>query len=108
MIVRCRRPIVYVDCKIIEFPKDLHVFGGFRVLSWCCWQLQLFGCIPRLSAGLAADVHHFCGGFVKIKVCWWCYVCRCNVILSCEVLRVLSVMHCRGPSSLGKPGFMRL
>jgi len=32
------------------------------------WRLQLFGCFLRLSAGLAADVHRFCGGFVEIKV----------------------------------------
>jgi len=29
------------------------------------WRLQLFGCFLRLSAGLAAVVHHFCGVFFR-------------------------------------------
>ena len=80
----------------------VHVFGGFGLLSWCCWllswcchspvgsslvgfgcwlasrgwRLQLFGCFLRLSAGLAVVVHHFCGVF------FWVFCCARGLVVA--------------------------
>ena len=48
--------------------------------------MQLFGCSLRLSAGLAAAVHSFCGEF------FWVFCCARGLVVAVVAFRVNSHM----------------